>query len=395
MKLKQLAVSLGALFLAVTVKAQTTDDVLNLLIQNKVISQTSADSIRAEYAIKQQGVKSKQSWFPVNAGKSFQLSGYAQFRYQGYDSAAPTIKDGFDVRRARLDLQGAISSKWDYRLQVEYGGASGVTLLDAYVTYKPYDFLKIIAGQFIIPFSVENIISDRVLEAVDRSQVVNALVARKGDASNGIQDAIGNQNGRDVGIQLSGSVVKIRDRYIADYYVAYLNGNGINITDFNKAKDVSARLVFHPFKILDIGGSYYNGYDSLPNTAYSKIKTNNQVRKRWGAEVSLNYKRYSFRSEFIRGEEGNTNPYIHQGWYAQAAYYVLPEKLQAVFRYDTYDPNVDGVGVYANTANTYYIFGVNYFFNKWAKLQLNYSWRTEQIRDINNNVATAQLQVVF
>ena len=393
MKLKQLAVALGVLFLAVTVKAQTTDDVLNLLIKNKAITQQEADSIRAEYAIKQQAAKDKQSWLPISVSKSFQLSGYTQFRYQAYDTAA--VKDGFDVRRARLDLLGTISTNWNYRMQVEYGGSSGITLLDAYVTYKPYDFLKITVGQFIIPFSIENSISDKVIEAVDRSQVVNALVARKGDNSNGIQDAIGNQNGRDIGIQLSGSVGKYKGRYIADYYVAYINGNGMNVADYNKAKDVSARLVFHPFKILDIGGSYYNGYDSLPYTAYNRIKTNNQVRKRWGADVALNYKRYSFRAEFIRGEEGNTNPYIHQGWYAQAAYYVLPEKLQAVFRYDTYDPNVDGVGIYANTANTYYIFGVNCFFNKWVRLQLNYSWRTEQGRDMNNNVATAQLQIGF
>ena len=82
-------------------------------------------------------------------------------------------------------------------------------LLDAYAVYKPLSFLRITAGQFLIPFSRENTETpDRDLLTVDRSQVVNALVARSGDGSNGLQDSIGNQNGRDIGIQASGTFLK-------------------------------------------------------------------------------------------------------------------------------------------------------------------------------------------
>jgi len=48
--------------------AQTSDDVLNLLIQKGLVKQNDADSIRADYALKQQEAKEKQKtleYYPV------------------------------------------------------------------------------------------------------------------------------------------------------------------------------------------------------------------------------------------------------------------------------------------------------------------------------------------
>src|SRR5258705_12826863 len=131
--------------------------------------------------------------------------------------------------------------------------------MDDYISYKATDFLKITAGQFLIPFSEESLTPDRSLETVDRSQVVSALVARKGDISNGLVESIGNQNGRDVGLMVNGSLIKIENRHVVDYWLALVNGAGINTLDNNSAEDIGGRRIFHPFKILDIGGSYYNG----------------------------------------------------------------------------------------------------------------------------------------
>src|SRR5208283_660183 len=117
------------------------------------------------------------------------------------------------------------------------------------------------AGQFLVPFSLESLTQDRNLETIDRSQVVSALAARKGDLANKLVDSIGNQNGRDIGIQVSGSFLHIENRYLVDYYLALLNGAGVNTLDNNQSKDFAGRLVLHPFKILDIGASYYNGFD--------------------------------------------------------------------------------------------------------------------------------------
>ena len=88
-------------------EAQTTNDILNVLIANKTVTQEQADSIRAEAAIKQQEADANKKSFFVNAAKQMNLSGYTQLRYQNLDE--PGKIDGFDIRRARLDLKGNIS----------------------------------------------------------------------------------------------------------------------------------------------------------------------------------------------------------------------------------------------------------------------------------------------
>jgi phosphate-selective porin OprO/OprP len=416
--IKLFSIAIFTLLLAVKASAQTSDDVLNILIAKGTITQQEADSIRAASAIAKQNDKTKTKLFPVNASRAFQIGGYTQIRYQAYPKA--NKPDGVDVRRARLDINGDITSKWQYRLLVDFvGGTASVpagtttttsnsaiapTLLDAYIAYKAASYLKITVGQFTLPFSAENNVQDRNLETVDRSQVVNALVARKGDGSNGIIDSIGNQNGRDIGVQISGSFFKINEtRSLIDYYAGLFNGAGINVADNNESKDFSGRLLIHPFDFLTVGGSYYNGYDR-----FAKTSTKDQLRTRWGTELAVNYKALSIRSEFLRGQDGNDRHYasqpvpaIHQGWYAQAAYFFIPKKFQFVVKYDTYSPVVNPQSTTPNKvsdANTYVVFGANIFFNNWAKLQLDYSWRTEQgnIPAVQyNDIATAQLQIAF
>lgn len=398
MKLKNIIITLTLIIATLAVKAQTADDILNILIQKGTITQGEADSIRAESAIKKQDERANQKAYAINATGPFQIYGYTQARYQYYQLAS--VPSGFDIRRARLDVRGALGNQWEYRLQADFVGNKAATgtaatggaylsanLLDAYAVYKPWSFLKITAGQFLIPFSRENgETPDRDLLTVDRSQVVNALVARSGDGSNKLVDSVGNQNGRDIGIQLLGNFFKVDDRYIIDYYIALLNGAGINTAENNSNKDISTRIVIRPWKALRFGGSYYSGVDR-----FSSSTSINHSRIRWGTELAFDYNKLAIVGEYIKGWEGSFNPIIHQGWYAQAAYFIVPKKLQGVFKYDTYNPNT----AITNTTNTYYVFGANYYFNKWAKIQADYSWRTETGKSIGNDIFTAQLQISF
>jgi phosphate-selective porin OprO and OprP len=378
--------------------AQTSGDLLNLLTQKGTITQKEADSIRQEYNQRQQAYDSKSDSFPLSIGRLLRLSGYTQIRYQNYQE--PSSANGFDIRRARLDFQGDFSTRWGYRVLIDFVGASGTkgsaatggallspALMDAYISYRPLNFLKITAGQFVIPFSQENLTPDRALETVDRSQVVSALVARKGDVSNGLIDSIGNQNGRDIGLMVNGSLIKIANHYFVDYYLALLNGAGINTIDNNQSKDFDGRLIFHPFKTFDVGVSYYNGFDVFFSSTYRS-----QERVRLGTEFAYNYNLLSIKGEWIQGKEGNSNPIVHEGWYLQGSYFLWPKHLQGVFRYDTYNPNTAKSKL--QETSTYYVFGLNYFFNVWTKIQMDYSWRTENPSS-HNNVFTLQLQLGF
>jgi phosphate-selective porin OprO/OprP len=361
------------LLLCITsLRAQTTDDILNLMINKKLVSQEDADSIRAEAAIKAQDAKEKQKTFGILARRAINISGYTQVRFQSQQEAGKV--DYADIRRARLDFRGNIAPTWEYDVQFDL--AVSPKLIDGYAAYKPFDILKLQAGQFKVPFSLENVTGDNTLETIDRSQVVEALVARG-------KDVIGNHNGRDQGIQASGSLLKIHDRFIVDYFVGGFNGNGINNTDNNESKDAVARLVLHPVKGLDVGGSWYNGYDKFGTPAAV-----NQIRTRIGGELVYIYKFASIRGEYIKGEDGILK---REGYYAQASAYIYKRKLQLVGKYDFYDPNTEK----DNDASKYYVGGINYYFNDFAKIQVNASVREEEIKNFNNDLINVQLQIGF
>jgi phosphate-selective porin OprO and OprP len=268
-----------------------------------------------------------------------------------------------------LNFQGDITERFDYRTQVEFGGTK-VLLIDAIFGYKFNPYLKLSAGQFLIPFSQENLASNTKLETINRSQVVEALAARG-------TDVIGNQNGRDVGLQLGGSYKLI------DYAAGVFNGAGVNTTDTNKDKDIIGRLVFRLLKDLSIGGSYYTGKYTLATAPGTK---NDRIRA--GAELAYVKDNYSLKGEYIQGKDALIKK---NGWYAQATYFIIVKKLQGVFKFDSFDLNKD---IQANESGLY-TFGANWFFNKWAFLQVNYEAKNEAGKEIDNNVLTGQFTVQF
>jgi phosphate-selective porin OprO and OprP len=396
-KLKLSGTFIGiALLTLVSAKAkaqQTSEEMINLLISKNVITQQEADSVRAVIAIKAQDDRAKQKKFNITSGKALTINGYTQVRYQSLQESGK--KDGFDIRRARLDLKGAISERWDYRMQLDF--ASSPKILDATVGFRFGDYLKITTGQFKVPLSMENLTASNKMESIDRAQVVEALVARG-------KDVIGNHNGRDIGLQLSGSFIRIDDRFLIDYALGVFNGTGINpssvntsrdfagrdtygsIVDNNEAKDFSGRLLFHPIAGLDIGGSYYNGYDVWTISKTEPAKS--QVRKRAGAELSYSLNDFSIKGEYIQGRDAKVDK---GGWYAQAGYYFVPKKFQVVLKYDTYDPDLDK----SKNISTNYVTCLSYYFNDFTRLQGSFTYRNEESTQINNDVIALQLQIGF
>src|SRR5450755_4492761 len=125
MRLTFMAIFSFLFFYAENTIAQTPGDLLNLLTQKGTITQKEADSIRLEYSRKQQVYETKSDSFPLSIGRLLRLSGYTQIRYQNYQG--PSKYNGFDIRRARLDFQGDFSTKWGYRILIDFVGTSGGT----------------------------------------------------------------------------------------------------------------------------------------------------------------------------------------------------------------------------------------------------------------------------
>ena len=357
--------------------SQSASDILNLLVENNTISQHQADSLKNEAAAKQKETDAAKKTFPANAARQIQLSGYTQVRYQALDEQGKN--DGFDLRRARVDVKGCINSFFSYRLQTDV--ADKPKILDAYAEIKINDYLNVMVGQFTVPFSMENLYSMSKFEVIDYSLVVDALTGRA-------KDVIGNQNGRDIGIQLGGTLLKRGNLSLLEYRLGVFNGSGMNISDTaNEAKDVVARLVTNPVKGLLVGISYYNGWGKAIKPA-ADFTGRSQTRNRIGAEASYTTNRWSFKGEYIYGTDGNTD---RSGWYAMAGFYAIPQKLEVVGKYDTYDPDLDA----EDNISARLAAGLNYNFNNWSRIQAFYTFRDEEGASVNNNYLSVQVQIGF
>lgn len=381
MKMKKsiFTVSIFILF-ALTIRAQSTDDVLNVLVQKNLIAQKDADSLRAEAALAAQANLSKVKAFPINAGKKITMAGYTQVRYQALEESGKI--DGFDIRRARLDVKGTISPYWGYRVQFDLAGTP--KLIDAYAELKLNDYLNFTIGQAKIPFSLENLASSNKLELIDRSQAVEALVARGKDVG-------GNQNGRDIGIQLGGTILKYNDRPVIDYRLGVYNGSGINTTDANEKKDFATRLILHPVAGLDISAALYNGSRYIAEVKTGTVVTTpakNVTRDRYGFDLSYDLNNFSVRGEYLHGTDELID---REGYYAQVGYYFLQKKLQLLAKYDFYDADKSK----ANNASTWYVLGANVNINANVRLQANYTFKQEEGTGIDNNYASLQFQIGF
>jgi phosphate-selective porin OprO and OprP len=379
--LKRTLLVLTILFSAVVSKAQSNDELLNLLIKKNVLTQQEADSLRSDLAIKEQAKKDKDkaNQHLINTGsKLLQIGGLLQERYQGFEQKG--VNNAFDLHRARLIISGNVTDDWSYFTQTELGG-TGVKLVDAYTAYKVADYLKFTAGQFKIPFSLESLTGDAQLEFIDRSQAVEALVGRS-------KDVIGNQQGRDIGIQVSGNFAKVNDLYLFDYSLGLFNGAGYDVTtDNNDHKDFVGRLGVHPLKGLDFGGSIYEGED-IPLSTATVPNPVTQARNRYGFDGRYVLGALSLTAEYVHGTDGAIRK---DGWFGQVGYYVIPQ-IQLVAKYDTYDPNK----VKTTDRSNIYIGGVNFVFNKYTRLAIDYLDRREETAtQVKNNILEAQLQIAF
>lgn len=70
---------------------------------------------------------------------------------------------------------------------------------------------------------------------------------------------------------------------------------------------------------------------------------------------------------------------------------LIEYNIQPVIKYENYDPNTDT----DDDASDIITFGVNYFFNDWTRLQLNYLYKAEEGNEVANDEILMQLQVKF
>jgi phosphate-selective porin len=304
--------------------------------------------------------KDKKESPSLAISKAFKLSGYTQVQYVDWKTGV----DNFSVRRSRLTLSGDIMKKMHYKIQMDI--AKTPTLLDASVDYEFSKAVQLRVGQFLVPFSLENVTPTSDVDMINRSQPEEKLAPGRDNSA----------QGRDVGISVFGTYS------LVEYTVAILNGAGINKPDTNSHKDLAGRVVFRPIEHLAVGGSYYLGKQSAaPEDALV-------TRDKAGLELALVYPRASLKAEYFYAKDATIS---RNGWYVQGGYFVLPGKVQALLKADAVDMNTNLAG----DRITRYTAGVNWFIAGKTKLQVNYEIYDGEIAKNDNQAILAQLQVAF
>lgn len=160
----------------------------------------------------------------------FDAYGYAGpgvIHYQRPDGTG--LKSGLFGRRIRLELGGRVSGRWFFLIGMQAGGEGGanVSPLNNFVGFDVAPMLKLQAGQFRIPFTMDNVTGVRWGDFMERSMTARVL---------------GAPLIRDLGAMAWGGT----DRSALWWALGYFGGEGGNRRSTDNRGDVVGRVVFRP-----------------------------------------------------------------------------------------------------------------------------------------------------
>jgi phosphate-selective porin OprO/OprP len=162
----------------------------------------------------------------------FRLRGYAQLDARAYlDDDERPANDTFTARRVRPLFEGTLYGRYDFRIMPDFGGGTA-TVQDFYVEARVSPRFKIRGGKFKPPVGLERLQSATDLAFIERA-LPTAVVPN-----------------RDLGVQLSGEVVRGKLEYAVGLFNGVVDGSSSD-GDVSDAKEVAARLFVRPFRRTD------------------------------------------------------------------------------------------------------------------------------------------------
>lgn len=370
--------------------ASSGDDeaLLRLLIKKGVITEQEIQQVKEELkrettpSVEPAAASSKTTPSPqdpsaIRIGQgTLKLSGLLQ-TWLFWDA---NDHDRFRIRRAEVKASGDLlaDGRFKYTLMVDpvtvqEDNTRRSFLQDAYLTFDKLPWLAnhwIDVGQYKLHLGEEGQRSSSNLEVIERS-----FIAR----------TFGDQ--RDIGARLVGEWPALR------YQLGVFNGSGMNQSDANDQKDLVGRIEVWPLRHLELFKKFEMGMSGY----YRPTHGTTRDKKRLGFEARYEYGPWSVMAEYMSGQgtqsassttENSTRAW---GWYAQLAYFVIPDKLQLAVRADHFDPNRDLAG----DLETDTTLGLNYFlYKQHAKAQLNWVHKDEQ-DDVFNDQVIGAMQYAF
>lgn len=360
----------------------SNNELLKKLVEKNVLTQSEADSIRQKEEL-------KQNSFTHTTDKIRQAFNTPYMRFGGYGlfmhrySDVASVKNSTDVRVVFLSMRGDLTKNLSYFILMDFANP---TLTEYNMSWTPFDEFNVKIGQQKTPISLENQMSLTDIEGIFNTRSVSALIGM-GDDVMALYNGK-NNSGRDVGIQVFGSLLKTETHPLLQYGIGVYQGTGLNTSENNSNKDFAANLMLQPVKGFRIGGGAYFG-EAVYSLDKEIIPEESHVRNRWIASSDYRNGRVYARAEWIKANDGGIDK---EGLHGMGMYYFIPEKLNAFAKVDYLNQNKD-----LNKEVIDYTFGINYHFYGPCRLQLNYTYSdySKSWDAPNSNNIAAQLQVVF
>lgn len=322
----------------------------------------------------QMGVKAAvQAPLPARpAGKEsiLRVGGFLQGQAEFGEASDPRwsgMNDRFFFRRARIFVAGSLAENVDFKAELDLQGNSlsagtghRAQANEIYVNWNKYPHANVRFGQLKTAFGGEQLMSDTKLLTIERYLGSDRLT-----------------DGRQLSVALLGHFVDKR----LSYLLVAGNGNGPNVSanDNNKFQR-SARIVATPFAPengkLTVGLNGLWAEDATVSRSGLGLTNNSFAGNRSGTGVDANLSlgRLNLSAEWLQLDYRPANAvpdgqFDATGWNGMAAYFIVPDKVQAVIRRESFDPNSRRNGDEIDS----WLFGLNYFFRgDDLKLQLNY-----------------------
>ncbi len=325
----------------------------------------------------------------------------SQFEVGNAPDSRFSSNDRFLIRRARLSVAGSFLEDFSWKLEGEFGngnlrnnGDYRAFGTDVYLNWGHYSFANVRVGQFKTPFGYEQIQSDSVIWFAERSLPSDRFTL-----------------GREIGAMVKGDFFTNRLSYSAGIFNGTPFNNGFND---NEKFTYVGRINGTPWKgqigewksQWDVG---INGYATKDNSvsvgsfnfdASAAAGIDNLFvgdRRAWGGDTQFKVGRFDLAAEYFRGhfKPKNHVPFTEvdaQGYSVGVAAFVLPKKLQALVRYENFDPNVNVNG----DSSDIWVFGLTYFIKDHdLKLQLNYLLGDSAGARDNQGRLLARVQLLF
>jgi len=390
--------------------------------QSKVTADGKSDDAKTVVS------EEKKPVYVIPGASEFKLTlgGFVQAQYEVGDVSAfegritdssGEIKDRFRLRRARINLTGDFAEQFDFKVEGEFEQSDvGITVknpdgstqvsnttrtefgaTDIFINWHRYPEFNIKVGQYKAPFGLEQLTSDTTMFFTERTEVTSALTPE-----------------RQVGVSIWGKPFAnlFPDRKdLLTYTFGMFNGNGRNnsVNDNNEYM-YAGRVELQPIKTefmnegawLKLGANAYTSRDDT-NTVLSpagNLKVNSDgslssftapsaaERDAYGFDATLHLGRFELIGEYLServhsrtvdGQAPLFEGFRADGYYVQGSYFLIPEKLQLVARYETFNP-----GQVANDDLSSIVGGVNYYIHgDQIKLMADYFHTWSDFRESN------------